>query len=371
MDDDYDFKIEQTKKEIIEYYDAIKNLIDIQGQTVLATIQNANRTKEVSLKTYLKFITRIESIQSGVMRKFNIFIEKNAEKAKIMSKEGFSLDEGLISVYAACEGVLTEDGATSPKTKTSVYKLKKKEITDIKNLYLNNRQITSIDENCFNNMLQLETLNLSYNCILNLKANTFNQLKSLNRLGLSNCGVSTISNGVFTGLEQLQYLDLSHNPITLIESNALVCLKSLKQLSLSSLADNLMLEDGVFFSLDNLQELDLSWNDGFGNCLKPKTFSHLRSLKKLDISRCKITTIDSECFSQMTMLQELNLNGNKIARLDTRMFIGLKKLEKLRFDKILSQTLLNGGKNVSQREFEQSLKNLTNKDIKINFIAYH
>ena len=87
MNADYDFKIEKTKNEMNNYYDAIKNLIDIQGQIVLEKIRNANRCQEVSLATYLKFINRIESIQNGVMRKFNLFVESNAEKAQNMSKE--------------------------------------------------------------------------------------------------------------------------------------------------------------------------------------------------------------------------------------------------------------------------------------------
>ena len=87
MNAEYDFKIEKTKNEMNNYYDAIKNLIDIQGQTVLEKIRNANRCQEVSLNTYLKFINRIESIQNGVMKKFNLFVENNAEKAQNMSKE--------------------------------------------------------------------------------------------------------------------------------------------------------------------------------------------------------------------------------------------------------------------------------------------
>ena len=87
MNADYDFKIEKTKNEINEYYKEIKNEIDIQGQTVLAKIRKANRFQEASLKTYLKSIHRIQSIQNCVMRKFNLFVEYNAEKVKNMSKE--------------------------------------------------------------------------------------------------------------------------------------------------------------------------------------------------------------------------------------------------------------------------------------------
>ena len=87
MNAEYDFKIEKTKNDMNNYYDAIKSLIDIQGQIVLEKIRNANRCQEVSLATYLKFINQIESIQNGVMKKFNLFVENNAEKAQNMSKE--------------------------------------------------------------------------------------------------------------------------------------------------------------------------------------------------------------------------------------------------------------------------------------------
>lgn len=55
----------------------------------------------------------------------------------------------------------------------------------------------------------------------------------------------------------------------------------------------------------------------------------------------------------------MRLVGNNIKRLDTTAFVGLKQLKELHLNE--NQQTFNNGEPVSQDEFKQLLKNVTNK----------
>ena len=215
-------------------------------------------------------------------------------------------------------------------------------------------------------MEQLEILDLEDNKLVNLKAGTFKQLKSLERLDIHSCGITTFPNGLFEGLDRLIILNLASNPIPLIKSNAFIDLKLLKELYLFGLADNLVLEDGVFSSLDNLKCLILNNNKGINhNHLKSNLFIGLKSLKELFIQECNIKSIDTDCFSQLQMIQHIYLFGNSIDKLDAACFTELKQLKVLYLDKVQQQTF-NNGENV-QEKFQRRLRNAINENLEIIF----
>ena len=240
----------------------------------------------------------------------------------------------FLSIYASCEGVLFDINKYGHLiiTEADVYQIKQRPFRRTKKFHFCFSGITSIDGECFSEINQLETLKLNLNNLGNLKADTFQQLKSLKCLKLSGCEISTIPNGLFTGLDQLEELDLSLNPIALLESNTFIGLKSLKKLDLSNLKsimhfnENAIFEDGLFSPLQNLEKLYLHGNNGISNYLKSNTFSHMRFLTHLDISDCSITNIKVDFFSNLSKLKKLYLEGHNIERSDTAMFTGLKQL---------------------------------------------
>ena len=73
----------------------------------------------------------------------------------------------------------------------------------------------------------------------------------------------------------------------------------------------------------------------------------------------------------MQKIEEVSIWGNNIDRLDTAFFTGLKKLKSFVDN---SQHTFKNGKPVSMEEFQQLLKHLTNKDIRVSYfdvIGYH
>ena len=108
--------------------------------------------------------------------------------------------QDLLRIYASCESVLydNDDGYQTVITKVDdVYEIKQRPFNEMKELNLYNCQITSIDEKCFSKMGYLETLYLKDNKLVNLKADTFQQLKSLKHLNLYNCEISAIPNDFY------------------------------------------------------------------------------------------------------------------------------------------------------------------------------
>ena len=134
----------------------------------------------------------------------------------------------------ACNGVFLDDyNRVIPK---SSYKLKEIQPDDYESLtilYLDNSNIQTITDDCFQGLEHLEHLGLSFNKIKHLKSNQFNGLVSLKYLRLTNCEIETIESDCFSQLDQLQELGLQGNKIKHIKSNQFNCLVALKDLLLT------------------------------------------------------------------------------------------------------------------------------------------
>ena len=106
-------------------------------------------------------------------------------------------------------------------------------LTCLKHLVVYNCGIETIDPDCFGSLNQLETLELSYNCVKQLRTNQFKGLCSVKRIGLYDCEIEFIDRGCFEGLLRLEELYLQRNSIVSLEVNLFVGLRELKKLEIS------------------------------------------------------------------------------------------------------------------------------------------
>ena len=121
------------------------------------------------------------------------------------------------------------------------------------------------NKDLFDELNELEEVNLMSCGISKLDIDTFIKLKALRVLNLSNNKIDSLSK-VFSGLEELEILDLSQNSISNINELAFNRLGKLRFLNLNE---------------NNISHLEI------------KTFQGLNELELLDISNNKLTTIES------------------------------------------------------------------------------
>ncbi|CAG5896957.1 unnamed protein product [Menidia menidia] len=178
-----------------------------------------------------------------------------------------------------------------------------RESPQLTKLILMNNALRSIHLNSFENLTELQELEISGNPWLdNLLPGTFSKQKHLTKLLLNFNGLRTALPGIFDSLKQLETLEMKSNMIS-------------------------GLPPFVFQNLSRLRVLDLSMNKL--EEVTKGTFSGLEKLEILKINYNLIRNVSSDTFQNIPELTELHWEGNKIARLDDAIFSELKKLRVL------------------------------------------
>jgi Leucine-rich repeat (LRR) protein len=137
---------------------------------------------------------------------------------------------------------------------------------------------------------------------------TFDNLNNLESLNLGGNFMKTLEKHAFSTLNNLIILDLSSNRIESIESDAFFGLKSLTHLIMSSNRIK-VIGANTFSGLTNLTHLKLSRNRI--RTLEPNAFFGLKKLTNLDLDGNLIDTIKSNAFFGLEKLQHLNMKGNQ------------------------------------------------------------
>ena len=152
-------------------------------------------------------------------------------------------------------------------------------------LVLSHNALRVLEAFQFQDLLNLQKLDLSDNLLRAISANAFYGLKHLDELLLrANPYLAIVDRFAFTGLVELPLLDLSH-------------------LNLQFLAEN------VFAGLDNLLELNVSYNR-IGQ-IQSGAFNGLERLQKLDISGNPVSDIDQSTFSELESMLYLESSNFK------------------------------------------------------------
>ncbi|CAG0885301.1 unnamed protein product [Darwinula stevensoni] len=165
-----------------------------------------------------------------------------------------------------------------------------------------------------------------------IRRSSFPRLQALEYLNLVACGIGKIEEGAFAALPNLKYLDLSQNRLRKYVSMKLFCpgtsgLKELRKMELNK-CHLRSIEAGAFSALQYLQHLDLS-----GNQLEidnDEVFSGLTSMSSLLLHDNRISFKGAKSpFKTLGSLLRLQLNKNFITHLTNDLFLGLDNLETL------------------------------------------
>ncbi|XP_038070939.1 toll-like receptor Tollo [Patiria miniata] len=177
-------------------------------------------------------------------------------------------------------------------------------LPNLEYLDLAKNRLHRLDAEPFRYLRKLQILNVSLNQISELPNQGFRGvLLNLHTLVMNNAAIFALGSGSFRGLARLRFLDIS-----------LGVINTLHPLSLQG--------------LDSLQEINILFNP-----LRSVPQELLRpvnsTLRKINLSECKLSTIPRGFFEGLPLLEEVNLSKNQIASIESISFKDSPKLKTL------------------------------------------
>lgn len=150
---------------------------------------------------------------------------------------------------------------------------------------------------------------------------------TVNDLPLGSRNITSISNDTFSGLAQLQILFLTSNSLTKLDDPTLF--SDLKELWYLSVSYNKIayIHPAMFSGLTKLSTLYFEANQL--TSLDSSIFSQLSQLFLLRLDANQLKSLDGTIFSQNKKMWTLMLQDNNIGEIDSNVFKGLDGLEKV------------------------------------------
>ncbi|XP_028043575.1 protein artichoke-like [Bombyx mandarina] len=217
---------------------------------------------------------------------------------------------------------------------------------NLKELHLQNNRLVELKANEFENLISLQYVDLSFNSIAVVEKNVFWNLLNISQIDLSNNKIQVIDDELFKNTTTLKTINFSNNnikrlPTDLFKGNDIARFEiqmnnlegSLKKGTFNGLKSVLhvrldhmhirTIENFAFFGLDNA--IILLLNDNEIENLSVNSFKTLRNLAHLDLSNNKIKHIQFET-DDLLSLHELLLRNNFLSYINSDSFQGLNSL---------------------------------------------
>ncbi|NWZ79355.1 LRIG1 protein, partial [Poecile atricapillus] len=199
----------------------------------------------------------------------------------------------------------------------------------IKELYLGSNRISTLEPGAFDSLSRsLLTLRLSKNRITQLPVKAF-RLPRLMQLELNRNRIRLIEGLTFQGLDSLEVLKLQRNNISKLTDGAFWGLAKMQVLHLeyNSLTE---VNSGSLYGLSSLHQLHLS-NNSISR-INPDGWSFCQKLHELILSYNNLTRLDEGSLADLGGLHVLRLSHNSINHIAEGAFRGLKNLRVLELD---------------------------------------
>jgi len=190
-------------------------------------------------------------------------------------------------------------------------------------------KLTSLPENIFSNMKQLDTLYLEKVAIGNYYG-VFSELTSLTSLSIFDTRLENVTGDMFEGLSSLVSLQFICPNLKSIEAGAFEDLDSLMYLTFAFTAIE-ELPANVFKGLDNLLSLYFYSNIKLRN-INEKTFSGLSQLRDLTINSSILEEIPAGALDDLTSFEYLYLSNNRLKKLPAGLLNNNEQIEVIYLD---------------------------------------
>lgn len=143
-------------------------------------------------------------------------------------------------------------------------------------------------------------------------SNIFKVHKGVTTFDASDVGLKSIAKGLFNDAANLKHLKLANNQLDQIPSFLFNEIKTVEELDLSS---NKISDLSVFIDINNaLKKLNLSKNKI--STIGINSLKNLQKLEHLDLSRNSIENVENGAFSELNGLKTLDLSNNALTTLN-------------------------------------------------------
>uniref|UniRef100_A0A8C7D2F5 Leucine-rich repeats and immunoglobulin-like domains 3 n=1 Tax=Oncorhynchus kisutch TaxID=8019 RepID=A0A8C7D2F5_ONCKI len=196
----------------------------------------------------------------------------------------------------------------------------------LKNLIMNNNRVSTLEMGCFVNLSStLQVLRLNRNRLSTIPAKIF-QLPNLQHLELNRNRVRRVEGLTFHGLHALRSLKIQRNGISRLMDGAFWGLSNMEvlQLDYNNLTE---VSKGWLYGLLTLQQLHLGHNAI--SRIQPDAWEFCQKLSELDISSNHLTRLEESSFVGLSLLDELHIGNNRVSFIADGAFRGLSHLQML------------------------------------------
>jgi Leucine-rich repeat (LRR) protein len=171
---------------------------------------------------------------------------------------------------------------------------------NLQELYLGNN-IKYTRRKDFVKMVKLKRLNLIANSLRLMDEDSFEDLKNLEILELDGCRLTNLPLKIFYNLRKLRKIHLSENQL-------------------------MHLDKTLFVNNQEIEEIDLNFNQLAH--LDKAIFYNQRKLKKIHLSSSLLTHLDKDLFINNQLLEVISLDQNKLKHIDID-FLTFSKIKKI------------------------------------------
>jgi Leucine-rich repeat (LRR) protein len=246
---------------------------------------------------------------------------------------------------------------------TQLHKSDFEGMTNLKDVGLTERNVTTIDQDLFQNTPHLTSISLDYNSITSLSENTFQGLNELTRISMLGNKFSNLPENIFQNLPSLKYMGLGQPQLTTLPLGifrnvnldtiiyegdlSLIDPTYLQNIEYFSIVVNttvpnnffsqfhnikkisvfyaLGFEAGAFAGLPNLQDLEIRHFEG--NQLPESLFQNLPQLKHLEVADAPlVTSLPDSIFHGLTNVTFLDINESGVQTINDQHLVGLTAL---------------------------------------------
>lgn len=196
----------------------------------------------------------------------------------------------------------------------------------LKFLSLRDNGLRELKRNQFKGLVELESLDVSFNSIDKVEAIHFADLTKLVRCNVSRNSIASLPRGAFARNTLLQVLDLSGNRLTKLDGNAL---KGLRMLARLHLNDNQIVdvERATFSSVARIKTINMARNKL--RKVDYQMFNDLRLIELIDLSENSIVLVEKLAFKSLYLVN-INLSANNISIVEKGAFemcVNITKLD--------------------------------------------
>ena len=195
-------------------------------------------------------------------------------------------------------------------------------------LNLSRNKLSKLKRAMFEDLRNLQSLDISDNMIEGVPTETFRSLTNLYSLQLARNKIPALSQGSLAGMQRLTSLDLQNNSIVNIHRGAFRNFTFLQDLNLFQ--NQLPEIPEAVKSLSSLKTIDLGRNRISG--IDNSSLAGLSSLIGLKLDHNRVSALSSSTLAILPNLQILNLGGNRIREVERGAFTQNKKLQAVRLD---------------------------------------